>query len=398
VLHEFRRRRHVAIVLPEPLARDTAMTDGLVRELTAELRHSAQTRHVASDPDAGTLLAALGRALVFDDYPPATIVDLLYHPDCAGGIAILVATDQPDKHQQELPDLLRRLEIESRSAPSDDRLTLVVIGSRRHLPHFAGGENSDVSVAAVWWWNRVNRWDVAAHAAEIDETAFSSRVLADVRTETIVAVARWDLDLAEHLAQSWDSDPATLVDCLTPTANGDRPHHSRAGSRTWPGEALIDDWDNLRVDGWHDAHSVTAHAAAAAPERLARLVWAAQSRILLPWIEERRMVLQERVIAVLGQRRFREAIRNLFASEPLDNTEIVEVGPLRMLIDVRIGGSNPKLRSAARRLHEARNRLAHLDPLGHAELRELVSACDSLTGLGLRTCWNDSCGPRPAID
>lgn len=380
VLQELRRRRHVVIVLPDRLAHDSRLTDGLVRELHAELHTSAEARHLAAEQEVESLLHGIGRALVFDDYPPATLSDLLHHDDCAGIVGLLVAADHTDAQQQQLPELLRQLEVESRSATTDERLALVVIGSRSHLPHFAGGERSDVSVATVWWWNRVARWDVAAHASGLHRTErVGNRVLADVRIETIVEVARWDLDLAEHLAEHWDSDPATLGSCLTSVDDGSSFDYRVARPCAWPGEAFIADWDLLRVDAWHDTHSVSAHVFARTPERIAGLVWAAQARILLPWIEERRAILQGKVIAALGQRRFRENVRTLFANNPLDNFDVVEVGPLRTLVDARIGSSDPRLRSAARRLHESRNRLAHLDPLGHAELRELVNACVPLT-------------------
>lgn len=374
-LREHRRRRHVAIVLPGPLAHDTALTDALTQELTVELRSSVDTKQVGADPDAGSLLAAIGRALVFDEYPPATVMDLLYHTDASGWVAVVVAADLPDKQQAELPDLLRRLETESRSAPNEARLTLVVIGSYEHLPHFAGGENSDVTVATVWWWNRVARWDVAAHISEVDETVIGHRLLADIRAETIVEVARWDLDLAEQLARDWAGDPAALIHCLT--ADEWRPVVGSVFG-AWPGEAVVDDWHNLRVNGWHDAYSETAHTMASAPGELARRVWAAQSRILMPWIEERRVILQKRVVEIMGQRRFHEAVTNLFADGPLTDVGSIEVGPLRLLIDARLGTAQPKLRSAGRRLQYARNRLAHLTPLGLGELRELISACESV--------------------
>ncbi len=90
-------------------------------------------------------------------------------------------------------------------------------------------------------------------------------------------------------------------------------------------------------------------------------------------------MLQNRVIELLGRARFREAATNMFVDQPIEDLDSIEVGPLRLLVDARIGGTNPKLRSAARRLHDARNKLAHISPLRYAELQELVTACDQMT-------------------
>lgn len=66
----------------------------------------------------------------------------------------------------------------------------------------------------MWWWNRIARWDTAAHIRYIDRPHISDRTLADIRDETIVEVARWNLTLAEQFAQDWSGDPAELAEHL----------------------------------------------------------------------------------------------------------------------------------------------------------------------------------------
>jgi hypothetical protein len=70
-----------------------------------------------------------------------------------------------------------------------------------------------------------------------------------------------------------------------------------------PPEPILVFWDQHVVEGWHDQLSVTTCSLAAEPERLSRLVWAAQARVLLPWIEERRSSLQAQPAELLGPQR-----------------------------------------------------------------------------------------------
>ena len=378
VLQETQRRRHVAVVLPGPIAADAAVTDGLAVEIMAQLDRTIDVVRIHEDPDADSLLQALSNAVVYDD-PPVTVPDLLWHREAASKVAVIVTNDMPKAQRRQSPNLLARLERETRSEPHARRLTVITIGDRDHLPHFAGGESSDVTLATVWWWNRIARWDVAAHMAQIDPPVADHRVLADVLTETIVEIARWDLDLAQTMAQLWSGDADDIGKFLNARVLSGFTVGTAERCGTRPGDTIIDLWDDLLIDGWHDSCSASAHALTADPARLDRLIWAAQARILLPWIEERREVLYQRVINVMGRGRFQAAVLDLF-DPPLEVTNVIEIGPLRRIIDIRIGDTNPHLRSAARRLHEARNQLAHLKPLGLAQLRELVAAVTRLTG------------------
>lgn len=377
-LREFNRRRHVAIVLPRTMVEDTTVTDGLVHELVRELDRIAEAQQLPPDPDAGSLLEALSRALVWEEYPPATLSDLLAHEATFGRVVVLLASDLPECQQDELPELLGRLETGSRSVPTSERLTLIAIGHRGHLAQFAGGESTDVGLAAVWWWNRVARWDVAAHIAHCDDRPSGSAVLAEVRTETIVEVARWDLDLAEKLAASWSGDPSLIADWLdvdSPPACDPPEGPRNCGHR--PSTAEADLWDEGHIDGWHESRILNARVLARSPERLERLVWAAQARILLPWIEERRAALYRRTVAALGEQAFGYAVEQ-FCSKQYNSSGLIEIGDLKAIVNARIGITDPWLRSNAHRLHAARNSLAHLEPLPYSELVELARTSEGL--------------------
>lgn len=376
-LAEINRGRHVCIVLPAPMAENPAITDALAGGLIDEINRTAMTSRIHPEPGDDSLLTVLARAVDLDD-PPATVPELLRHYQAADAVFVAVADDFTAPQQKEMPELLHRLERETHSVPRGDRLSLIVLAGRQHLPQFAGGEISDVSLASVWWWHRIAHWDTAAHISQVEPPSREVRILSDVRTETIVEVARWDLALAERLAQEWSGDPEELPEHLSPSTADAAALPAEAAERCGaaPADALLELWDGGRIDGWHDLVAPSALTLAANPRRLDRVVWAAQARIVLPWIEQRRETLQGLAVERMGPDRFQAALHNLFR-EPITDG-FVEISHLRKMIDVRIG--DVSMRTAANWLYDARNQLAHLRPLKLGELRELVTACRDLTG------------------
>ena len=371
-LGELKSDRHVFMALPASMVADPAVTDSLCDAVATEAGRFTTVRRIFSDPDADSLLDVVARAVDFDD-PPATVPELLSHHHGAGATFVVVAVDHHASRQAELPKFLERIEQETHSAPNDIGLSLVVIGGRKHLPSFRGGADSDVSLATLWWWNRIARWDTAAHISSVDGPRSDERILADIRSETIVEVARWNLRLAERLAQDWSGDPSELPDHLIETPREtDQPAETRERCGTRPADGMLDLWTAGQLDGWHDTYSP-----APTRQRLRRLVWAAQARIVLPWIEQRREVLQKRTIAKMGRKRFIENLQQMF-DPPLTDAGLVEIGDLYKVIHARLGRTEPALRSTAWRLRDARNKVAHLDPLSLGELGELVDACRDL--------------------
>ncbi len=370
-LSELKRGRHVCIVLPAGMADDPAITDSLAAAVLDAAGRLTTARRVFAEPEADSLLEVFARAVDLDD-PPATVPELLSHHLGAGTIFVTVAGEHGRGHQDEFATFLQRVEQDTHNAPADGRVSLVVICGRTALPTFRGGERSEVSLATLWWWNRIARWDTAAHIRRVDRPRISDRILADIRDETIVEVARWDLSLAERLSQDWSGDPAELPEHLGECPPEEQPAEAgeRCGQR--PPDSLVEMWDKGGIDGWHDVHSP-----APSPRQLRRLVWAAQARIILPWIEQRREVLQQRTIEKMGRKRFNEALQSMF-DPPLTDAGLVEIGDLYQVINARLGGTEPTLRSTAWRLRDARNKAAHLDPLPLAELNELVNACRDL--------------------
>jgi hypothetical protein len=294
-------------------------------------------------------------------------------------VAVVVAGELPARAAGEIPEFLRRVELETHAAGPARRLWLVAIVIRGQLPAFPGGASSDMTLTSIWWWARIARWDVAAHVAGLAGQPGLGGVLSDVRAESIVELARWDLDLAERLAAAWSGKlgelPSLLETGPAAAAGGSDPRTPGAGLR--PPGPQVELWDERVIDGWHGGQSVTARSLAATPDRLNRVIWAAQARVLLPWIEERRSALLVRVSQTLGAGRLAAVLRDGF-NPPVKADALVEIGVLDKLVQMVIGSGNPDLRDASRRLRKARNCLSHLEPLSLAEQESLVAACACL--------------------
>lgn len=370
--------QHVAAVLPRYLADDLERGDGLAVALLDKLPRSRRVQPWLSD---GKLPAALGRQMTYDD-PPVTVPDLIRHPDVRGETLVCLAADLEPGHQDELADFLRRLATDSRSVAASERCTFVVITDTASLPRFAGNEAADVTLANSWFWNRVSRWDIAAHLAMQPAQARGSGVLSEVQTETIIELARWDFDLAVTLAGDWSGDRGQLAQLCGPleVAQHSLPLSGRPGPR--PPDTVMSAWEQGAVDCWHENVVLAPSRCLNEAAVFHRHVWAGQARVLLPWIEIKRGRLESTLRRLLGAERYDNAIRDFATGsfDPSSPDDVAEIGLLNKVVQARLGSSEPQVRDAARALREARNQLAHLQPLNPARLEQLVRTCDFLHG------------------
>lgn len=381
IVAERARGRHVTTVLPEALASDAQFTDGLAVAVQDEfVRHSVPTRRIYGLGADLPILDTFSQALIFED-PPVTVAELLRHPEASNTVAVVVARDLDTTARSGLPGFLERMELESHAGTGQAQpLCVIAILARHQLPAFRGGASSDVAMTSIWWWARIARWDVAAHIVGLIERAPLHGVLSDVRTESIVEVARWDLDLAEHLVTAWDGEPSGLPSLLkdwrcvsAPVMNGG---HGRMDGLQ-PPNLVLPSWDQGVVESWHNQVSAATCSLAAEPEKLSRLIWAAQARVLLPWIEERRSALHIRVAEILGRPRLGAILRETF-NPPVDADGLVEIGVLDTVVRRALGSRHSDVRDASRWLRQARNDLAHIRPLSLDDQESLQAACQIL--------------------
>lgn len=151
------------------------------------------------------------------------------------------------------------------------------------------------------------------------------RIIRDLRLETVVEVSRWDLELAERIASTWDGDPEELPSYAQQDAQPPATKPSPRTDNGWqtPPASIVAAWDERRVDYWHEECSAPGSVVVADPDLLAHAVWSAQARVLLPWIDRRRSDLCGRLQMKVGPRQYRaEVVRRGF-----DPTLGVEIGP-----------------------------------------------------------------------
>lgn len=379
VTEEVQRGRHVAVVLPAQRAAESPFVDGLLTAIMRNLRAAGEEPRRPRPFEPGlSPFRWLAQCLVFGDELPAVVGDLLDHEDATARTALLDCTGPTAPAPAAVADLLARLTLASRPRPAAMRPRVVVVGTREVLPAL-GVESADVTFEAVWWWGRLTRWDIACRLASIIEGHGSEGVLRDVRLETIVEVARWDLDLAQYLVRAWDGDPHSLattakeggIAVLPPPEP--EPALGLPATMTRPHRDITHLWDTGHLELWQNEHCLRPHALVSVPSMLEQRVWAAQSRVLLPWIESKRQLLMRALI-----QRFGEASVNAAARRPSDDHTPIEVGDLFFVVRELPTVDRPVWRSASRHLMIARNRLAHLQILNLDDQARLVESCTSL--------------------
>jgi len=364
------RRQHVSIVLPHYLLEIEAVRDELLDLVCSD---TAEVPSVDCSPDR-PLLEALGQAMVYSETPPTALPDLLRHTDVAGRVWVLDAMTLADEQRTELPAFMKRVTLESKSIGGPDRATFVVVTGSDLLPRFAGEEQRDVTHAVCWYWNRMTRWDAAVEVAST--AAIEHRddpTVSEVRTEMIVELSRWDLDLAAELAKSWDGTVESFR-LLARDHFGEPivPDHSSERDQGRPPDRSLEAWNSGLVERWHGAF--VAAPGIKGDREVDRCMWSAQARVLLPWIESKRNQLENLVRRKLKPEGFKQAVRHCSSQqEEDDDMLLVEIGLLDKVIRWKLGRTHPQWAAAARTLRKARNDLAHLRPMAYPAIQEMVS-------------------------
>jgi len=371
--------QHVLAIVPKYVAEESEYSDALAVAILNEL---GESRRVFPNAKVGGLAGAFGFEVSddFDRYP-TTVPELINHVDVVGRTFVCNTRDLDPAHLAELPTFLSRLDDESRPVPRTDRGTMIFILSSDLVPHDA----ESVATARLWYWDRVARWDVAALLASQTSWHRVSGVLGEVRLETIIEIARWDFILALDIAHEWTHDEFELSVILDRhAANVPASTVVRRTAQKEPPELNLTAWDQGLVEAWHGEPGYKPATLPSTDRRLERLLWSAQARVLLPWIEIRRVSIERLVLEKLGSRRMESAVRELATSYPgaEDDSTVVEIALLARIIAVRLGNAEPRLRTTARVLRDARNKLAHLTPLPSGHLDRMISECAWLDEVG----------------
>jgi hypothetical protein len=253
----------------------------------------------------------------------------------------------------------------------------------------------DVLLADHWWWSTVSQLDmtVLAHTLMLDQAGGD-----ELREAMIARAAGFDPRLAAFLVDSGARGADSIRECLvrygerwglqhdeTDTAIVQQP----VGGGTMTNERSVPDelagfWARGLVNRMRDG-GIRWHSAALAASRgwwrVERSLWSAQASVLLPLLDEQRVLICDYL-----DRRFGDSWRRRSGEVgPVLPDAVVDFGRLKhmMEVDERLRREPSAVRDLVRWIHLARNELAHLRLLQREEIgrgRRLMRHAASFLG------------------
>lgn len=235
----------------------------------------------------------------------------------------------------------------ARNQSSSDRPVLVLCVSGEAALRLPGPE---IALACMDWRGRVSEFDMLLYAAHGLRKRDMPRRMQRVVAHLIAQVALWDRDAADRLLDERTEqilDPAPVLRALA----ADRGWTS-VTQRNWATGTLDD------VEGRESVHSALV-ALDGRSDEIAQRLWAAQAAVILPALEKQR----REILAVT-----RPHLRVPFNTDAgrIDRVEDLEIG--HIWYQLRERKLDQRLLRRVERIRDARNCLAHLEPLRAAWL------------------------------
>ena len=280
------------------------------------------------------------------------------HPDTERRTVVMdvrgVATGLLDRWRE----FLTAYAAAARSVDSEWRCTFVTLATADLLPP-GTRRDRDVLLQVEWWWGVIGRLDSLVAAHDLDTAADRD----PLQRAMVAEIAAFDLALIPHLYDRWDFEVASLPEVVgdygraAGIEQGEVPERRCVSGR--PHDDLLAAWNRRLVERW-DGDDPCLHAANDAAAGLQRRVWAGQAAALFPKLETTR----HRLASWMDRQPplVRDQYRDLdpFAMEIGAMWDVIKrVGPLR---------NDERRRKLASWLHDARNMLAHLEPLEAARI------------------------------
>jgi hypothetical protein len=334
VLNEVSSGRNVALLLPErgPLGALDAVRDSL--------RDRWSVGSVANPSGAAPIQAVYDCILGRTPEDLALTAAQLSEDDRLVGSVVFVEDIGP----QEWPvwkTFIEEYEVGCRRLPVDRRMLVVMTarGTQARNP-----PASEVALAVLRWNDYLSDTDMQIYAVLRLRDRTLHRRKRQIVAACLARMAVWDVEVIDRFCEG---DPERVLEPLELLA-------AWGAEKGWNCLATPS-WENgaaHQVDGAEQLHS--AYLACHEPRAIGRRLWAAQSSVLLPLIEERRIELLPRVAP--------------YINFPLQTSS----GTVTQLEDLEIGQMSWQLHAARAerglirivdRLKTARDSLAHLQPL-----------------------------------
>lgn len=282
----------------------------------------------------------------------------LFAPDLSAVLVVVEAQHASVQQRRELQAVIAAAAAHSHNAQvSALPLQVVALVPGEDAALLQEGPRLDV----LWWWGRLRSLDTALLLRSTH-----SRLRPDDPLHAAVSeVAGFDLELAVHLASTWDGDLGQLSLLLNAyserhPALAQAPEPPDVPVRGRPAASVLSTWCAGGCDAW-EGERLRWHACAVSAQavaRLEKLLWRAQARTLLPVLEEQR----ERVVAWLDRQGHGRALRDQ-AGDP------AEIGGIWYYMRHRAGMASRPQMPLVEWLRNARNDVAHLRCVSAAGLR-----------------------------
>lgn len=278
---------------------------------------------------------------------------------------------------------LTRYAAHMRAVPRAGPEGVVSICSFEQLPELP---EPDVGVHHIWWWGAIEPLDVLVSIQRLRPNEPDS----DVRLNTVVELAAFDLNLAELLLREWTGTYSSLNELLLThgrqlerleeslrTTKALQLNLGGAQSKDRVPTNLRSHWDAGAVELWGSAPSWHRSALAlAAPksgevdQELHRLVWRAQVAALIPSVEFARHAIARAAAMEIQKMSETSDLRKRYANPAL--VEQLDYNELGELLDRIPSNRRSELNKVFRPLRRYRNKLAGVDFLFRDDVLKLL--------------------------
>lgn len=353
--------RSAVVVFPQ-VAIDSGFADGLLANLGERVGAEACLPPLRNDRrNLPERLADLARAGPFNPgFDPWR--DLVNWVGSSGLRVLLRSWNEP------LDDVVRRwaaLLHEAGHEPSERPALILGIDSQTADRTRVEFEDA-LFLRDHWWWGTINRLDTAVHVHRTGMTVSTLHLAA------VEEVAAWDLELAAALSHRWDGTRSKLPDVLSALRSPPIELAEHAASAAGASDSLRpprsarSDWDAGLVEAW-DGRLRWRTDAPTRTETLDKLLWRAQSRVVMSHLDEQRTRLADEFV-----RRARADVLRAFEIERGENA-IWELGDMHHRVvtgQVKLAAPISNYLATARKV---RNAIAHGRPARDGDLRRLMA-------------------------
>lgn len=360
VVEDFEAGKSVVIVFPDAVV-DSGLADAVLGDVTSSFPQRLYCR-VSDEPFPARILGTFHADGVRDRNFYEWDSFIHWKPWHGQGVTV------PGWEHSDIATILQRwpAQLVACGLPNPIRPKLV-IGVR--LSDIARPEImrlDRMSMTVRWWWGVLDRLDTETRLASIVSAGDLNLVEASVVSE----ISGWDLDCADFLVSCWDKTTLAITDAVDAYRNSvsakvepidiAEPVRGSAGPHA-PSIELEQLWNSGRIEWW--GHSLRRGPSYLTSAQIRQRVWLAHNRTLIAHVDDERARFENQV---------RDLIPEHLQDRYIRNDDIIEIGPLKRLVDQRVVVMDIEQRTRLQIFWRLRNDLAHRNPIDDILLQRVL--------------------------